>query len=103
VRAANASAEEKPDKGTEPEREAVDVKATLPRLEAEPKPASAEAEPEAKPKRKRREPGQPRPKRQWWEENARWRLREPQDDDRPRRPLNQCIHEYDPLTYDEEG
>jgi hypothetical protein len=50
-------------------------------------------------------PTEPKPEPQWWEEKARWRLREAKDDDwpdRPRRPLHECIHEYDPLTYDDE-
>ncbi len=53
----------------------------------------------AKPRRRR----EPKPKPQWWEERAHWRTRGPADDDEHRgRPLYECIHEYDPLTYDDE-
>lgn len=45
-------------------------------------------------------PPEPQPEPQWWEEKAHWRRRGPADyyvDSTP----NQCIHEYDPLTYDD--
>ncbi len=67
-------------------------------------PAAAPAsDPKPKPKRprKRREPGMPKPKKQWWEERAQWRMRGPQDEDERRgRPLYQCLVDYDPLEWD---
>jgi len=69
---------------------------------AAPTPAS-KPRPEPKRRRKRRGPGEPKPQKQWWNERACWRERAPQDEDEHRgRPLYECIHEYDPLTYDDE-
>lgn len=70
--------------------------ANLPKPEPKPRPAP-KAEPEAS------APSEPKPEPQWWEERARWSKRGPVDEDARRgRPMYQCIHEYDPLTYDDE-
>lgn len=45
-------------------------------------------------------PPEPQPEPQWWEEKAHWRLRGPADHYVDSKP-NECIHEYDPLTYDD--
>jgi hypothetical protein len=66
---------------------------------ATPAPAAPKPEADAKPKRARK----PSVKKQWWEERAKWTLRAPVDEDERRgRPLYECIHEYDPLAYDED-
>jgi hypothetical protein len=69
--------------------------------EASPEAATID-QPAAPPTPEPQPPPEPKPERQWWEERARWRLRGPQDydwDDEVK--LNECIHEYDPLTYDD--
>ena len=79
----------------ERERRAYEARPPKPEPEPEPKPAS-KAEPEAP------APSEPQPK-EWWEERARWNLRGPIDEDERRgRPMYECTHEYDPMTYDDE-
>jgi hypothetical protein len=91
VRAAKVARENKRDDGTE-DRE---------RLASEPE-APAKPAPTEKPKRKRRKPAPPKPEpQQWWEEKARWRLRGPADYDWEDVKPNECIYEYDPLTWDD--
>lgn len=61
----------------------------------------SEPKPTPKRQRKRRELGMPKPGKQWWEERAQWRMREPQDEDERRgRPLYRCLIDYDPLEWD---
>jgi outer membrane biosynthesis protein TonB len=63
--------------------------------------AVSEDKPKPKRQRKRREPSMPKPEKQWWEEYAQWRMREPQDEDERRgRPLYRCLVDYDPLEWD---